>query len=91
MEFFSRELQILRQSQSKMVVEYLNSLQIKVTVEELQKITDVFVECCIRPQDDDLKDRIKKLDKKDIIELSINDFLPIKTKKFLTITLTIRE
>jgi hypothetical protein len=34
---------------------------------------------------------IKKLDKKDIIELSINDFLPIKTKKFLTITLTIRE
>ena len=63
MEFFSRELQILRQSQSKMVVEYLNSLQVKVTVEELQNITDVFVECCIRPQDDDLKERIKKLDK----------------------------
>jgi len=70
MEFFSRELQILRQSQSKMVVEYLNSLQVKVTVEELQKITDVFVECCIRPQDDELKDRIKKLDK--WIETKIN-------------------
>lgn len=63
MEFFSRDLQILRQSQSKMVLEYTNSIGVKITVEELQKITDVFVECCIRPQDEDLKERIKKLDK----------------------------
>lgn len=63
MEFFSRDLQILRQSQSKMVLEYTNSIGVKITVEELQKITDVFVECCIRPQDDELKERIKKLDK----------------------------
>jgi hypothetical protein len=63
MEFFSRDLQILRQSQSKMVIEYLNSIQVKVTVEEMQKITDIFVECCIKPQYDDLKERIKKLDK----------------------------
>ena len=39
MEFFSRELQILRQSQSKMVVEYLNSLQVKVTVEIQLELT----------------------------------------------------
>lgn len=63
MEFFSRDLQILRQSQSKMVLEYTNSIGVKITVEELQKITDVFVECCIRPQDEELKERIKKLDK----------------------------
>jgi len=63
MDFFSRDLQILRQSQSKMVLEYVNSIGVKVTVEELQKITDVFVECCIRNQDDDLRERIRKLDK----------------------------
>jgi hypothetical protein len=63
MEFNSRDIQILRQSQSKMALEYLNSVGVKVTFEELQRVTDVFVECCLRPQDNDLKDRIKKLDK----------------------------
>jgi len=63
MEFNSRDIQILRQSQSKMALEYLNSVGVKVTVEELQRVTDVFVECCLRPQDNDLKERIKKLDK----------------------------
>jgi hypothetical protein len=63
MEFNSRDIQILRQSQSKMALEYLNSVGVKVTFEELQRVTDVFVECCLRPQDDDLKQRIKKLDK----------------------------
>lgn len=63
MEFNSRDIQILRQSQSKMALEYLNSVDVKVTFEELQRVTDVFVECCLRPQDDDLKQRIKKLDK----------------------------
>lgn len=62
MEFYSRDIQILRQSQSKMVLEYINSIGIKLTVEELQRVTDVFVECCLRPQDDDLKKRIKSLD-----------------------------
>jgi hypothetical protein len=63
MDFNSRDIQILRQSQSKMALEYLNSVGVKVTFEELQRVTDVFVECCLRPQDDDLKQRIKKLDK----------------------------
>lgn len=62
MDFYSRDIQILRQSQSKMVLEYINSLGISLTVEELQRVTDVFVECCLRPQDDDLKKRIKSLD-----------------------------
>jgi len=63
MDFHSRDIQILRQSQSKMALEYTNSVGVRVTVEELQRITDVFVECCLRPQDDDLKKRIKGLDK----------------------------
>lgn len=62
MEFYSREIQIMRQSQSKMALEYVNSVRVTVTVEELQRITDVFVECCLRPLDDDLKIRIKKMD-----------------------------
>jgi hypothetical protein len=46
-----------------MVLEYTNSVGVKITVEELLRITDIFVECCLRPQDNDLKERIKKLDK----------------------------
>ena len=63
MEFHNREIQILRQSQSKMALEYTTSIGVQLTFEELQRVTDVFVECCLRPQDKDLKDRIKKLDK----------------------------
>lgn len=63
MEFYSREIQIMRQSQCKMALEYVNHIGAKVTFAELQRITDVFIECCLRPQDDDLKERIKKLDK----------------------------
>lgn len=63
MEFHSRDIQILRQSQSKLALEYVSQSGVTVTVEELQRITDVFVECCIRPIDNDLRDRIKKLDK----------------------------
>jgi len=63
MDFNSKDIQILRQSQSKMALEYLTSVGVTVTVEELQRVTDVFVECCLRPKDDDLKKRIKSLDK----------------------------
>jgi hexokinase len=63
MDFFSRDIQILRQSQSKLALEYLTSNGVTVTVEELQRVTDVFVECCLRPIDNDLRDRVKKLDK----------------------------
>ena len=63
MEFYGRDIQIMRQSQSKMALEYLNSVGVLVTFEELQRVTDVFVECCLRPQDNDLKERVRKLDK----------------------------
>ena len=63
MDFHSRDIQILRQSQSKLALEYTNSVGVIISVEELQRITDVFVECCLRPQDEDLKKRIKSLDK----------------------------
>jgi hypothetical protein len=63
MEFYSREIQIMRQSQSKMALEYVQSVGVTVTVEELVRITDLFVEICLRPQDEDLKKRIKALDK----------------------------
>lgn len=62
MDFYNRDIQIMRQSQSKMALEYVNHLGIKVSFAELQRITDVFVECCLKPQDNDLKERIKKLD-----------------------------
>lgn len=63
MDFHSRDVQILRQSQSKLALEYLSQHNVTVTVEELQRMTDVFVECCLRPLDTDLKERIRKLDK----------------------------
>lgn len=63
MDFYSKEIQIMRQSQSKLALEYVSSVGILITVEELQRITDLFVECCLRPQDDDLRKRIKSLDK----------------------------
>lgn len=52
----------MRQSQSKLALEYMNMVGIKVTIEELQRITDLFVECCLRKADDDLKKRIKLFD-----------------------------
>lgn len=62
MKFHDREVQIMRQSQSKMALEYATSLGVTLTVQELQRVTDVFLECCLRPMDDALKERIKKLD-----------------------------
>ena len=63
MEFYSREIQIMRQSQSKMALEYVTSVGVSVSLEELVRITDLFVEICLRPQDNNLKQRIKALDK----------------------------
>lgn len=62
MDFYGREIQILRQSQSKIALDYVTLLGVTLTVEELQRVTDVFVECCLRPIDKDLKERVKKLD-----------------------------
>jgi hypothetical protein len=63
MDFYSRDIQIIRQSQSKLALDYVQSIGVTVTIEELQRITDLLVECCLRPQDDDLKKRIKGFDK----------------------------
>lgn len=63
MDFYSKDVQILRQSQSKLALDYVNSVGVQITFEELQRITDLLVECCLRKQDDDLKKRIKSLDK----------------------------
>jgi hypothetical protein len=63
MDFYSKEIQIMRQSQSKLVLEYMNTVGVKLTFEELQRATDLFVECCLRPLDNDLKERIRKFDK----------------------------
>lgn len=63
MEFYSRDIQILRQSQIKIAFEYLQNEGIHVSVKELHQVTDVFVELCLRPQDAELKDRVKALDK----------------------------
>lgn len=63
MEFYPKDIQIIRQSQSKMALEYVTLLGVTLSVEELQRVTDVFVECCIRQMDSELKERVKKLDK----------------------------
>lgn len=63
MEFYSREIQIMRQSQSKIALEFVSTMGVQVTIAQLQQITDVFVECCLRPLDEDLKEKVKNLDK----------------------------
>ena len=63
MEFYSKEINILRQSQQKMAFDLARSKGVDLSVEELQRMTDVFVECCLRPMDKDLKERVRNLDK----------------------------
>jgi hypothetical protein len=46
-----------------MALDYVTSVGVTVTVEELIRITELFVELCLRPSDDDLKRRVKALDK----------------------------
>jgi len=60
--FYSKEIQIMRQSQQKMAFDHARSKGIDLTMEELQRVTDVYVECCLRPIDKDLKERVKKMD-----------------------------
>lgn len=59
---YSREINILRQSQQKMAFDLARSKGVNLSVMELQRMTDVFVELCIRPMDKDLKERVTKLD-----------------------------
>lgn len=63
MDFYSRDIQILRQSQMKMAHKFLKDKNIDVSLKELLRVTDVFVELCLRPLDDDLKEKVTNLDK----------------------------
>lgn len=63
MEFYSKDVQILRQSQQKMAYDLARSKGVNLTMMELQRMTDVFVECCLRPMDKDLKARVEKMDR----------------------------
>jgi hypothetical protein len=62
-EFYSTNISILQQSQSKLALEYLTSRGYVPTVEELWRVTEVFVLCCIQKQDVELKKRVIALDK----------------------------
>jgi hypothetical protein len=62
-EFYSREVSIMQQSQSKLALEFLTGHGIKPTSEELWRVTEVFVQCCLHAQNDVLKKRLKDLDK----------------------------
>ena len=62
-QFYAREVSILQQSQSKLALEFLTSHGITPTSEELWRVTEVFVQCCLHAQNDVLKKRIKDLDK----------------------------
>lgn len=61
-KFYNKDIQILRQSQTKLALEYVNSIGVQLTVEELIRVSEVFIEVCLRPIDTDLKERIKKMD-----------------------------
>ena len=58
---YPKDIQIMRQSQNKLVVEYARDLGVTLSVFELNNVTDVFVETCITPVEGDLKDRVKKI------------------------------
>jgi hypothetical protein len=60
--FYTKEIMILQQSQSKLALEFLMAQGITPTVKELWSVTEVFVQCCLHQQDDGLKKRLKDLD-----------------------------
>jgi hypothetical protein len=53
----------MQQSQSKLALEFLTGHGIKPTSEELWRVTEVFVQCCLHAQNDVLKKRLVALDK----------------------------
>jgi hypothetical protein len=62
-QFYAREVSIMQQSQSKLALEFLTGHGITPTSEELWRVTEVFVQCCLHAQNDVLKKRLKDLDK----------------------------
>jgi hypothetical protein len=61
-EFYAKEISILQQSQSKLALEFLTNHGIVPTAKELWSVTEVFVQCCLHKQNDDLKKRLTDLD-----------------------------
>lgn len=61
--FYAKEIQIMRQSQQKMAFDFCKSKGYVPTLMELHRITDIFVEMCLKPLDEGLKKRIVALDK----------------------------
>jgi hypothetical protein len=61
-QFYAREVSIMQQSQSKLALEFLTGHGITPTSEELWRVTEVFVQCCLHAQNDVLKKRLKDLD-----------------------------
>jgi hypothetical protein len=62
LEFYPKEISILQQSQSKLALDFLKSNNITPTAEELWRVTEIFVQCCLHKPDDSLNKRIKALD-----------------------------
>jgi len=62
-ELYSKDMTIMQQSQSKLALEFLATHGIIPTSKELWSVTQVFVQCVMQKQDNDLKKRIKDLDK----------------------------
>ena len=60
---YSRDIKIIRQSQSKLALDYLRDCGVVVSVEELQRVVDIFVDCCMQKVEGDLKIKVKNLDK----------------------------
>lgn len=61
-EIYQKDVQIVRQSQIKLVYDFLMAKGINPTVAELQKVTDIFTVHCIKSPDDEMKERVKNLD-----------------------------
>jgi hypothetical protein len=62
-KMYVKDIQIVRQSQVKLVYDFLMNKGINPTVEELQRVTDIFTSYCMMSPDEAMKDRVKKLDK----------------------------
>jgi hypothetical protein len=62
-EFYNKEIMILQQSQSKLVLDFLTANGVVPTAEVLWRTTELFVQLCLHKQTDDVKKRVKGLDK----------------------------
>ena len=60
---YSNDVKIMRQSQSKLALDYLRDNGISCSIMELNRVVDIFVECCSIEVKGDLKERVVRLDK----------------------------